>query len=298
MKKTCTALMDVLTTLNNAGIRTRAALMEDQELYAALWYAVDQFVAFALRSKTGKKNEQGEVTCGNIGKIEKLVQFGITTKEDIHADCVVKIMSKLDLVLQQFPVEKQHNYCYSICNHLVNDQFRKLPPKEVEVVYLQDTVKSRRTSGEEAYAYEDVIGDYAFDGETQYVQKETLCELHTLLQEKRDAARLEEREAVIREMQLLAKKPAEILVHMACAHLGLKPRALAARIVEKGAEVTYAEILMAVAKKVGLDMEQLRALVKDSRLTEQAVKADTCDAAVVASQVSRLVYRAGQKLGK
>ena len=296
MKNTCAAFIKILNTINNEGIHTRQKLMENQELYTNFWYAAEHFVSFALHSKTSKKNKEGEITSGNIAKIEKLVECGITTEKDIHSDCVIKIIDKLDLILNQQPINKQYNYCYTICNNLVNDQFKLLPPKGIKLISLQESIDA--SNEDEDYTYADAIGDFTYNGETCYIEQESICELSVMLKEKRDAEQAKERANVVNEIKLLATKPAEVLVHMACSHLNLKPRELAAHIVDNGVEETYTEVLFEVSKKVGLELTELYSYVKGNKLSEESVKADTKNASVVASQISRLVYRANKKINK
>lgn len=298
MKATCTSFINVMKVINQNGIKTLNELMENEALYNTFWFAVEELVAYALRSKTGKKNEEGEITSGNARKIETLKEYGLTTDDDIHSDCVIKIMNKLDLVLKQHPVEKQKNYCYTICNNVVNDQFRMLPPDDIEVIYLQDAVKSQRVSSEDACAYEEIIGTDTYNGEKVYMEKETVTELSRVLEAKKAKERSERRETIIKEIQRLYKKPAEICVRLACEHLGMNPRDLAARVAEAGEEVTYAEILMKVAQKNNIELADLRNYVTDNRIAANALWSETKDVKVIASQISRLVWRAKDKLSK
>lgn len=298
MKKLCATFINALNNLNNRNITTREELLMDPAMHTEFWCAVERFVSFALGSKTSKKNKKGEIRRGNKYMIDELAERGVASKEDIHLDCVIKIMSKLDKVLMQHPVEKQHNYAYNICNHLVCDQFDLLPPEDVEIISLQETIKNKSVSPENTCTYEDMIGDYSYNGESCYAEQETIDELTTILQNKRAAERENERNEVVSEIKQLAKKPAEVLVHMATAHLGIKPRELAERIATKGGEVTYAEILFDVAKKVDLEISELRSLVKNVSFSEKSIKADTKDVKVIAKQVSRLVWRAKDNLKK
>lgn len=298
MKATCKSFINVMNVINQNGIKTLNELMENEALYTTFWFAVEDLVAYALRSKTGKKNEEGEITSGNARKIETLKEYGLTTDEDIHSDCVIKIMNKLDLVLKQHPVEKQKNYCYTICNNVVNDQFRKLPPEDIEVIYLQDAVKSQRVSSEDACAYEEIIGTDTYNGEAVYIEKETVAELTRVLEAKQEQERSERRETIIKEIKRLYKKPAEVCVRLACEHLGMNPRDLAARVAEVGEEATYVEVLVKVAEKNDIELADLRNYVGGNRISVNALWSETKDVKVIASQISRLVWRAKDKLSK
>ena len=107
MKTTCESFVNILNILHKEGIMSKAALMLKENLYTSFWFAAQDFVNYVLRSKTSGVNENGEVIPGNIHKIEALENRGVS-KEDIHSDCVIKIIDKLDLVLKQ-PLEKQKN---------------------------------------------------------------------------------------------------------------------------------------------------------------------------------------------
>lgn len=298
MKATCTSFINVMKVINQNGIKTRNELMEHEALYTKLWFAVEELVAYALRSKTSKANAEGELTSGNARKIETLKVYGITTDEDMHSDCVIKIMNKLDLVLKQHPLEKQTNYCYGICNNLVNDQFKQLPPANITVVSLQDTVKSKRVSSEEACAYEERVGTDTYDGAKVYEQKETVAELTRVLEAKKAQERRERREAIIKEIKRLYKKPEEICVRLACKHLKMNPRDLAARIAEVGEEAAYVEVLMEVAERNDIELAELRNYIGGNRISVNALWSETKDVKVIASQISRLAWRAKDKLSK
>lgn len=298
MKATCTSFINVMKVINQNGIKTLNELMENEALYNTFWFAVEELVAYALRSKTGKKNEEGEITTGNARKIETLKEYGLTTDDDIHSDCVIKIMNKLDLVLKQHPVEKQKNYCYTICNNVVNDQFRMLPPDDIEVIYLQDAVKSQRVSSEDACAYEEIIGTDTYNGEKVYMEKETVTELSRVLEAKKAKERSERRETIIKEIKRLYKKPEEICVRLACKHLKMNPRDLAARIAEVGEEAAYVEVLMEVAERNDIELAELRNYVGGNRISVNALWSETKDVKVIASQISRLAWRAKDKLSK
>lgn len=300
MKATCTSFINVMKVINQKGIKTLDELMENEALYNTFWFAVEDLVAYALRSKTSKVEKEGkeETTSGNAQKIDALKACGLTTDEDIHSDCVIKIMNKLHLVLKQHPVEKQKNYCYTICNNVVNDQFRMLPPANITVFSLQDTVKSKRVSSEDACAYEERIGSDTYDGARVFEQKETVAELTKVLEAKKAKERSERRETIIKEIQRLYKKPAEVCVRLACEHLGMNPRELAARIAEVGEEAAYVEVLMEVAERNDIELAELRNYVGGNRISVNALWSETKDVKEIASQISRLAWRAKDKLSK
>ena len=297
MKATCKSFINILNTIHEEGITTKAALMADQLLYTNFWFAVKDFCHFALLSKTGGKNAEGEILPGNSGKIDVLETRDATTREELETDCIIKIIEKLDLVLRQ-PIEKQKNYCYAISNNMVNDCFRKLPPDDFKIVPLNSTIEGTSVAAEDAYTYEDIIADDTYNPERIHVEHETVRELKKGLKAKLAREQAEKKETILREVALLSKRPAEVTVRLACTHLNMKPRKLAGLIIDKGCELAYSEIIFEVAKHNGIGISEIRSIIAGHKLAAESIKADTNSAEQVAGQVSRLVYRANKRLNK
>lgn len=297
MKATCKSFINILNTIHEEGITTKAALMADQLLYTNFWFAVKDFCHFALLSKTGGKNAEGEILPGNSGKIAVLETRDATTREELETDCIIKIIEKLDLVLRQ-PIEKQKNYCYAISNNMVNDCFRKLPPDDFKIVPLNSTIEGTSVAAEDAYTYEDIIADDTYNPERIHVEHETVRELKKGLKAKLAREQAEKKETILREVALLSKRPAEVMVRLACTHLNMKPRKLAGLIIDKGCELAYSEIIFEVAKHNGIGISEIRSIIAGHKLAAESIKADTNSAEQVAGQVSRLVYRANKRLNK
>lgn len=297
MKAICTTFVNVLNTIHKEGITSKSALMANQPLYTAFWFAMKDFCHFALLSKTSGKNSEGEVLTGNASKIDVLECRGAITRDEIETDCVIKIIEKLDLVLRQ-PIEKQKNYCYTICNNMVNDHFRKLPPDDIKVVPFNGAIESTSVAKEDACTYEDIIGDDTYNPERLYLEREAVAELKKELKVKKAREVTEKRTAILHEVATLSKHPAEVMVRLACTHLGMKARTLAGLIIDKGCEVAYAEIIFKVAKKNSIELTEIRNLIAGNIVTAESVKADTNSPKAVAGQISRLVYRADKHLKK
>ena len=296
-KATCTTFVNILNTIHKEGITTKVALMADQVLYTNFWFALKDFCHFALLSKTSGKNAGGEILIGNSGKIDVLETRGATTRNEIETDCVIKIIEKLNLVLRQ-PIEKQKNYCYAICNNMVNDCFRMLPPDDFKIVSLNSTIEGTSVAAEDAYTYEDVIADDTYNPERMHVECETIRELKKELKTKQAREQADKKEAILREVAFLSKRHAEVMVRLACTHLSMKPRELAGLIIDKGCELAYAEIIFEVAKQNRIELSEIRSIIAGHELTAESVKADTNSAEQVAGQISRLVYRADKRLSK
>ncbi len=298
MKKvTCTTFVNILNTIHMEGISTRAALTADQQLYTEFWLALMEFCHFTLLSKTSGKNANGELLPGNSWKVDVLNLRGELTRDEIETDCVIKIIKKLDLVFRQ-PIEKRKNYCYVICNNMVNDCFRKLPPNDLKIVSLNNTLEGPDVTTEDAYTYEDVIADYSYAPDHVFFEKETIIELTKQLEAKHERELMEKKETISREVALLSKRPAEVMVRLACTHLSMKPRELAGLIIDKGYELAYADILFEVAEQNHIDLSEIRSMITNHELTAESIKADTNDANQVAAQISRLVYRAEKRIHK
>lgn len=283
-KATCTTFVNILNTIHEVGINAKDALIANQHLYNEFGAALMNFCHFALLSN------------GNIRKIDELERRGIATRADLESDCVIKIIEKLDLVLRQ-PIEKQKNYCYAVCNHLLNDCF-DLPQNNFTIVSLDSTIKGTSVDVEDACTWLDMVGDDTYNPERMHVECETIRELQKELKAKQVREQLEKKEAILNEVYLLSKRPAEVMARLACTHLSMKPRQLARMIIDKGCELTYAEIIFEVAKRNGIELLEIRSIIAGHKLTAESIKADTNSAEQVAGQVSRLVYRADKRLSK
>lgn len=294
---TCSTFVNILNIIHKEGITTKVALMSDQLLYTDFWFALKDFCHFALLSKTSGKNTEGETLPGNSRKIDVLETLGATTRDELETDCIIKIIEKLDLVLRQ-PIEKQKNYCYTICNNMVNDCFRKLPPNDLKIVSLNSTIEGASISAEDAYTYEDIIADDTYNPERLHFENETIKELKMRLKAKQAMEQAEKKDAILREVALLSKRPAEVLCRLGVVHLDIKPRDLAASIIREGCDITFAKIIFEVAKQNSIELSEIRSIIAGHKLTVESIKADTNSAEQIAGQVSRLVYRANKHLNK
>lgn len=294
---TCSTFVNILNIIHKEGITTKVALMSDQLLYTDFWFALKDFCHFALLSKTSGKNTEGETLPGNSRKIDVLETRGATTRDELETDCIIKIIEKLDLVLRQ-PIEKQKNYCYTICNNMVNDCFRKLPPNDLKIVSLNSTIEGASISAEDAYTYEDIIADDTYNPERLHFENETIKELKMRLKAKQAMEQAEKKDAILREVALLSKRPAEVLCRLGVTHLDIKPRDLAASIIREGCDITFAKIIFEVAKQNSIELSEIRSIIAGHKLTVESIKADTNSAEQIAGQISRLVYRANKHLNK
>ena len=307
MKTACVTFENILTTIHQKGITTKDALMADQLLYAEFWYSLKDFCCnFALLSKTSGKNAEGETLPGNAVKIDVLELKGKATREDIETECMLKIIDKLDYVLRQ-SLGKQRNYCHKICNNLVNDYFRSTP-KEVTFVPLNGTVTG--TNADHAYTYVDVIPDHTYDPGHVLTERETIQELTKMLRAKRakelaeqkvkQAQELAEtRKNILRELPKLSTRAPEVFARLGRKYLGIKTSELATRIIDNGYENAFAQIIIDVAKKYNIPVEDIRNTITVTKLTEESYKKDkglvkllSRNHGVVADQLSKYANRA------
>ena len=297
-KATSITFENILTTIHQKGITTKAALMVDQQLYANFWIAAQDFATFCLFSKNGKTTKTGKQLSGNKTKVDILEAHGITTREDITMDCVVRMVEYVENMLQKPTVAYMKNYAYSIVNSAVNTIFRTLPPDDIKIVSLNNTIDGTNVDAEDAYTYEDCTPDFTYAPDRVFSEKEIIKELEMVLQAKRAKELTEKREAILREVALLSKRPAEVMVRLACTHLSMKPRELASLIIDKSCELAYAEIIFEVAKQNHIELSEISSIIAGHKLKIESVKADTNSAEQVAGQISRLVYRAEKRLSK
>ena len=298
MKKAdCSAFVNILDAIHEKGITTKTALKDDQLLYDEFWFAVKDFCHFALLSRTGGRNAENKILPGNSGKIRVLESRGAATREEIETECVIRIIRKLDRVLRQ-PVGKQKNYCYKICNNMVNDCFRKLPPEGFENVSLNSAAGGAGAGTEDAYTYGEILADDTYNPERLLIERETVRELRKDLRARREKESAGKREAILRETASLSGRPAEVLARLACTHLNMKPGRLAGMIIDKGCKNAYAEVISEVARKNDIELSKFRNIAEERNLTAESVKAETNSREKVAAQISRLIYRADERLSR
>lgn len=286
----------ILSTIEESGISTadELKLVKNTSLWNELYFATQNFVNYyALASKTSK-NKKGEIISGNADKVKFLIENGGMELYDIQMDILVHIIKKVDYILAQSPVSKKVFYTFRVVNNEINNMLRSLPP--VEVVPWDTPVNS--DTNEDGAVLSEIIGDNTYNPERLHFENETIKELKMKLKTKLAREQAEKKESILTEVRALSKRPAEVIVRLACTHLSMKPRQLASMIIDKGCELAYAEIIFDVAKKNGIELSEIRSIIAGHELTAESIKADTNSAEQVAGQISRLVYRADKRLSK
>ncbi len=288
--------VSILSKIEENGISTadELRLPKNANLSNELYFATQNFINyFALASKTGK-TKTGKIVPGNADKVKFLIENGGMDLYDIQMDILLHIMKKLDHILAQSPVSKKVFYTYRIVNNKVNDLWRKLPP--VEVVPWDTPINS--DINENGAVLADIIGDSTYDPDAILLAKETVGERIAKSNAEQAKKRAEKKKVIFHEIELLRKRPAEVMVRLAVTHLSMKPRQLASLILDKGPDLAYAEILLEIAKRNDIELSEIRDMIAGRKLTPESVKADTNDHDQVASQVSRISYRANHRLDK
>lgn len=277
-------LRTILSVINERGISSTSELQKPchNKIYAELWFAVQGFINYcALCSKTHFNSERKQVH-GNSEKIRALRSSGFEV-EDIQGDILVHVFSKMDMILKQ-PFEKQINYTYRIINNCIYDQFRKLPPIGMSVVSLNDKIKGKNISPEDACEIQDLVADYNTP-EDQTIAWETVNEIYEA-----------KRASIFNEIALLYQKPSEVFVQLCSKHLNMKPAAITKLLLDKGVTESFTIVLIAVANEFSIPLNSLRNALKNKVVSEESLKLDTKDESKVSAQVSRLIYRAGKRL--
>ena len=285
----------VLTKINEKAICSYAELSNPvyEGLCEELWFATQNFINFCALTSKSSRNCKGERIDGNAERIRVLISQGIEL-DDIRSEILVHVISKMDYILKQ-PIEKQVNYTYRMVNNCVYDAFGKLPPADIKLVSLNDQVLGKSNSEEDNSELQDFISD-GISAEDEVVAQETVVE-KILAKKTEDEVRAKELKAsIIKEISLLAQKPAEVFVRLACKHLALKPAKVATMLMEKGAVTAYAEVINMISKNYHISLSDIRFALGANMITDKALKVDTGDENKVRAQISRLTYRAEKNL--
>lgn len=295
-QSTCISFVNVLNTIHDKGITSKAALRADQKLYDALWYASQDFSHFVLLSKTNGKSKSSndEIRPGNAIKADMLERLGIISKDDLKSECTIKIITKLDLILSQ-PIEKQKNYCYTMINNIINDYWRKYYDNEIPFS-LDGLINSNDTmTGDKGTYYKDTIEDNTYNGEHVFFENERIRELTQMIEAKKAKEQVEQREAILYEVALLSKRPAEVLVHL-CHKLGMKPSEIVEFIIENGVITGFAKTIRQVSEQFDIPIIEIQKHIKYGIVSEKSFKLDTNDTVQITNHIYHLKSRAKKRI--
>lgn len=283
-------LISVLSTIEKNGISNAEELKCSSNivLWNEFWYATKNFINyFALQSKTSI-NKKGEILPGNKEKVKTLINRTYKEEEDIQADILLHIMSKTSHILAQSPVTKQVSYMYRCINNKLYDYIRALPAEDtlsLDTPYKSDSMEDGAVLG-------DIIGDDTFNPERMYLEQKSVEELEKILKAKKAKEAADKRERFLDDLRKLNNKPSHIFIHTACVHLGLKPRTISEKIISKGLEETYDEVLFEAAKLYHVSLDEVRSiLLEEKHLNPNHFKIDANDPSITCDKIYNIKNR-------
>lgn len=283
----------ILSEIEENGISTynELDLPQNTGLKNEFYFAAQDFINYyALASKT-HKNKKGEIVSGNADKVKFLINYGGMELYDIQTDVLLHIIKKADRILAQSPISKKVFYTYKTINNKINDMLRKIP--DMEFISMDETIIS--DTNEDGTVLSDIIGDITYEPEHNLIQKETINELKIMLNDKLANKRNEEKELILREMQLLSKHPAEVLIHL-CARLGMKSNAIMNFIIKNGVETSCEKVIVCVSERFNIPLSEIRKYMSEGVITEKDLKLDTKNENKVIEQVYHLRSRASKRI--
>lgn len=160
-------LQNTLSKIKVSGITTKDALSLNAQLYYDLFIDVDQFITGTVfRSHT------------NIMRLSKLRELGVDI-EDVHMNCLERVISKLDLVLAN-ELEHQIPYMYTIGNYIIISAYRDAIKGAGSIVSLDEALNSNNTNHDSrrCKSLNDYIVDTKASPETKYIAKAAIIELY------------------------------------------------------------------------------------------------------------------------
>lgn len=277
-------LNDRFYAVKETGVTTLKELQEPEfaALYTGLWLAAKSFINYCALCSKSRVNSKGKRIEGNAAKVRILVSCGFDI-EDIRGNVLCRVFDKMDHILAQ-PHEKQLAYTYKIINNYINDELRKIAPYDVIVPVVPFDGEIKGKNGEDTYKLYDVIA--APDTvEDVFMAKETVREFI--------AAR---KNAVLNEIACLAKRPAEVFVHLCSKQLGMKTAAIRQMLIEHDLDECFAIALIGTAENNGIPVTELRAQLANAALDREMFKLDTCDEKKVLNKLYKLTHKANEHL--
>lgn len=159
-------LANTLKRINDLNIITKEDLMTNTLLYEEIFLNIDDFIlSIVFRSHL------------NINYLHDLQNLGVD-KEDVHMDCLVRCISKIDLVLNK-NLDGQIPYLYTICNNIIIDHLRKAITDNNSTVSLNETLNSNHSmDSNKSKNIEDYLIDPKPSSESMNNAKETIIEFY------------------------------------------------------------------------------------------------------------------------
>ncbi len=282
----CENFENILKEINDNHIHTSARLMANKKLYNNFRLTAEKFISnYVLITKTSKMTD-GEISPGNSYKLNFLSENSVFSKEDMVSECLVKILSKLDLILKQ-PLEKQKNYCHTICNNMVNDRLRNMGSlSDISLESYVPGTENKRT-------YSDVIG-HNYNAELLCIKKESEEKYRSVNKAKIELYKKYTREKIMAEADIL--NPNRFFARLGCKYINLKPRQFTEIMLSNGFERTKSALLIILAFKYSITTEEY--LYLNNLPDCKKLKLETADAKIISAQLSRLCDRGNKTLDK
>lgn len=159
-------LTTTLSKIHAAGIANKNSLISNVSLYEELFLCIDHFIdSTVFRSHS------------NINKLNELKKLGIDI-DDIHMDCLERVITKLDLVLAN-NLEHQIPYMYTICNNVIVDSYRKAIKEAGFIVSLDEALNSHEANDDskKSKSLNDYLMDPKASPETKFMAKAAILEI-------------------------------------------------------------------------------------------------------------------------
>ena len=247
-------------------------LPQNKALWDELILATEDFVNYvALMSKTSK-NKKGDLVWGNKEKVEYLVKRGGLDVYDIRKRILSHIITKMHLVLRQTPVMKKVFYIYKIVNNEVKTMLREL--SNVDIVPIDVPLAS--DTSDDGVILAEILPDTTYDP-ARLVEEES------------------EGEVILRHVDLISRKPAQVLVYL-CAALEMESHDIATFLMHNGLETSCAKAIKGISEKYNIPLAELQHYIKADWITEKDLKLDTNDEHKVIDQVYHLKSRAKDRI--
>lgn len=264
---------DTLHAISEKGITTMEALCEpaNAALHERLWIDIRNFISYCALCSKDRLDDKQEKKRGNGSYVDYLASRGVSV-EDVREDVLIHVMSKFHLVLKQ-PVKRQKPYIYVMVNNRVVDHLRGLPPEDVQLISIHDTVKSDRVSQEDACEYQHLI--------PERITPELVCLA---------------KDAVLEENRRLASHPEENFVYLCSKYLKLKPAQISASLLRCDADRAYANVISYVCGEYEIPLKAVRKLTDGYPISAEKLHLPTGDKKQVSAQISKLLYRAKTRL--
>ncbi len=282
-------IKNVLSTINKKNITTREELELNQVLYASTFYCLEKYINhYVLVSKTHKNNKK-ETVSGNLDKIRFITENSSYEREDVEMAALIKVIENLDKVFSK-PLNAQPWYIHTICSNLVNDYLRKL---DLGMVWLDAEITEYTDSSDKSSTYGEMMPDDTYNGESRFIEKETIKELTAQLNAKKAKQLNKKQNEIFFAIKHLSAKPAEVFANLS-VHLNMKNKEFTNLLIERGAVEACEYILQEISKQ--FEISKIDELIKANSVSDKLFKVDSENPTLIADQISKLRNRGKNRL--